>query len=96
VIPFTFTTASKSALGWNYVSLIETGRYKEYEDDGDDVTHEFYAQLAATEYDVRRGPGSSMQWGVPATVGHDDLVLSAALVAALDDLDPRPRIAIGS
>jgi hypothetical protein len=33
---------------------------------------------------------------VPARDGHDDLVVSAALCAALDQLDHRPRIARGS
>lgn len=96
VVPFNFSAASKSRLGWDFVSLIETGRFKDYADDGDPLTGEFYNQLAATEYEVRRGPGNSVQWGVPAHLGHDDLVLSAALVAALDDLDPRPRIAVGT
>lgn len=96
VVPFQFTAASKSQLGWDFVSLIETGRYKEFVDDGDAISQEFRAQLAATEYEVRRGPGNLVRWGVPAHVGHDDLVMSAALVAALDDLDPRPRIAVGT
>ena len=96
VVPFTFTSRSKSQLGWDFVSLIETGRFKDYADDDDPVTREFYDQLAATEYTVRKGPGNTMQWGVPVHAGHDDLVLSAALVAALDDLDPRPRIAVGT
>lgn len=96
VVPFNFSAASKSRLGWDFVGLIETGRFKDYAEDGDPLTREFYDQLAATEYEVRRGPGNSVQWGVPAHLGHDDLVLSAALVAALDDLDPRPRIAVGS
>lgn len=95
VVPFTFTAASKSRLGWDFVGLIETGRYKEYADDGDALTREFHAQLVATEYEVRQGPGNVVRWGVPAHIGHDDLVLSAALTAALDDLDPRPRIAVG-
>jgi hypothetical protein len=30
VIPFIFTSKSKSELGWNFLSVIETGRYKEY------------------------------------------------------------------
>lgn len=96
VVPFTFTASSKSQLGWDFVGLIETGRYKEYAEDGDALTGEFRDQLAATEYAVRSGPGNSIQWGVPASAGHDDLVLSAALVAALDELDPRPRIAVGT
>lgn len=96
VVPFVFSAASKSRLGWDFIGLIETGRFRDYADDGDALTNEFYAQLAATEYEVRRGPGNTMQWGVPAHVGHDDLVLSVALVAALDDLNPRPRIAVGT
>ncbi len=96
VVPFTFTSSSKSQLGWDFISLIETGRFKDYVDDDDALTQEFYNQLRATEYDVRKGPGNAMQWSVPTHAGHDDLVLSAALVAALDDLDPRPRIAIGT
>jgi hypothetical protein len=32
---------------------------------------------------------------VPASRGHDDLVISAALTATLDDHDWRPRRAIG-
>ena len=96
VVPFTFTSSSKSQLGWDFVSLIETGRFKDYADDGDTLTQEFYNQLAATEYSIRKGPGNAMQWSVPIHAGHDDLVLSAALVGALDDLDPRPRIAIGT
>ncbi len=31
VIPFKFTQASKSELGWKLISLVETGRYKEYQ-----------------------------------------------------------------
>jgi hypothetical protein len=31
VIPFVFTSASKSQLGWNFIALVETGRYKEYD-----------------------------------------------------------------
>lgn len=30
VLPFVFTSSSKSALGWAFLALIETGRYKEY------------------------------------------------------------------
>lgn len=96
VVPFTFTSASKSALGWDFVGLIEGGRYKEYADDGDPVTAEFQAQLRATEYTIVDGPGKVLRWSVPARAGHDDLVMSAAMVAVLDGLDPRPRIAVGS
>lgn len=96
VVPFIFTSASKSRLGWDFLSLIETGRYKEYADDGERHTTEFYRQLRATEYTTANGPGNSLRWSVPPAAGHDDLVISAALVSVLDGLDPRPRIAMGS
>lgn len=96
VVPFTFTGASKSQLGWDFIALIESGRYKEYADDGDPLTAAFSSQLRATEYEIVNGPGNVLRWSVPDAAGHDDLVISAALVAALDDVDLRPRIAMGS
>ena len=96
VVPFTFTSASKSQLGWDFIALIESGRYKEYADDGDTDTALFASQLRATAYTIANGPGNLLRWSVPPAAGHDDLVISAALVAALDDLNLRPRIALGS
>lgn len=96
VLPFIFTSASKSRLGWDVVGLIESGRYKEYADDGDDLTRLFYAQLRATTYEIVNGPGNLLRWSVLASEGHDDLVISAALASVLDDIDPRLRIAVGS
>jgi len=96
VVPFLFTSASKSRLGWDFVGLIESGRYKEYVDDDEELTRLFHAQLRATTYDVRQGPGNLLRWSVPERDGHDDLVMSAALVAALDNIDLRRRIAVGS
>ncbi len=33
VIPFLFSAQSKSALGWDFTNLVDTGRFKEYRDD---------------------------------------------------------------
>ncbi|MGI8963065.1 MAG: hypothetical protein ACR2GI_01010 [Thermomicrobiales bacterium] len=122
VVPFVFTAASKSRLGWDFLGLIDSGRFKEYADhrlvgvdracpepvervstrdsesihDCDPITAEYYTQLRATTYEVLNGPGNLLRWSVPARVGHDDLVISAALCAELDCLDHRPRIAVGS
>jgi len=41
------------------------------------------------------GPGQFMRWSVPDPALHDDLVMSAALVSTLEDLDWRPRRAGG-
>ena len=101
VIPFVFTAASKSALGWDFIGLIDAGRFKEYAEDGDGLTRLFWAQLAATTYETPggwAGQSRALRWGVPAGrgPGHDDLVLSAALVCALEEVDWRRRVAVGT
>jgi hypothetical protein len=102
VIRFTFTAASKSRLGWDFVGMIDSGRFLEYVDDGEGegpeaaVTREYRAQLRATTFEVLPGPGNLLRWSVPERDGHDDLVISAALAAALDGRDLRPRLAMGS
>lgn len=99
---FVFTAGSKSALGWDFLGLIDGGRFKEYADDAHELTEDgaltriYQAQLAATTYETLAGPGKLLRWSVPAGQGHDDLVISAALTATLDDLDWRPRRAVGS
>jgi hypothetical protein len=95
VMPFVFTRASKSQLGWDFLGLIDGGRFKDYAGDGEAVTRLWRRQLAATTYEIGQGPGAVLRWGVPERDGHDDLVLSAALCAVLDRLDHRPRIAVG-
>lgn len=96
VIPFVFTSASKSRLGWDFLGLIDAGRFKDYAEDDDRVTRLYHAQLRATTFEVMNGPGNVLRWSVPARDGHDDLVISAALCAVLDTIDARPRIATGS
>lgn len=96
VVPFTFTGASKSRLGWDLIGLIDSGRLKEYADDGATETGLLHAQLRATTYEVLPGPGNVLRWSVPEADGHDDLIMSLALAAALDTHDLRPRIAMGS
>jgi hypothetical protein len=98
VVPVTFSVASKSRMGWGFTGLIDAGRFLEYDpgDAPDEVTVEYQRQLRNTTYEVLNGPGSMLRWSVPARLGHDDLVVSAALVTALDELDLRPRIARGA
>jgi hypothetical protein len=95
VTPFLFTAASKSDLGWRLLAAIAAGRYQEYLDDGADDTRWFWRQVAACTFTVRPGVGRQMVWSVPDPETHDDLLMSAALVGALDDHDFRPRIARG-
>jgi hypothetical protein len=102
VIRFTFTARSKSRLGWDFVGMIDSGRFLEYRDDsegegdGAAVTRIYRAQLRATAFEVLDGPGSVLRWSVPEREGHDDLVVSAALAAVLDGRDLRPRVARGA
>ncbi len=95
VVPFIFTQASKSDLGWSLMALIDSGRLKEYADDGSADTRRFWEEVANVEYEVLPGPGQRLRWEVPPSRGHDDLVLSLALVSVLDRLDWRPRRAVG-
>ena len=88
---FIFTQATKSKLGWDYLAAIESGRYKEYVPDGAADTGRFWAQVENCDYSVQIGPGQVMKWGVPEGRGHDDLLLSAALVGVLEQKDWRPR-----
>ncbi len=96
VVPFVFTQASKSDLGWSLLALIDGGRLKEYADDGAPDTRRFWEEVANVAYEVLPGPGQRLRWQVPPSRGHDDLVLSLALVSVLDRLDWRPRWAVGS
>lgn len=91
--PFIFGSASKSKLGWDFLGLVESGRYKDYADDGQQDTRKFWQQVAACQFEVMSGPGKLMRWSVLDALLHDDLLISAALVAELDKLDFRPRLA---
>lgn len=95
VYPYVFTQKSKSDLGWAFVGLIDGGRYREYAGDGRRETEEFWRQAARCVYAVREGPGKLLSWG--ARPGeHDDLLISAALCAVLDQHDWRSRSARGT
>ena len=97
VIPFKFTQASKSELGWKFISLIETGRFKDYDSQQPDaegcrLKAESLKQFAATQMEILPGPGKTMRWSVPdgardthGRLIHDDFVLSAALCSVLDE-----------
>ena len=93
VIPLTFSSKVKSDLGWNFLAVVETGRYRDYADDGRADTRQFWHEVQTCQRQVRAGPNRLMKWGVwddPAydglvAHGHDDLLISAALTAVLDE-----------
>lgn len=80
VIPFKFTQASKSDLGWKFISMVESGRLKEYQaspsrqpgasNDASDnlaaIQNLFYEQCRRTLFEVLPGPGKVCRWSVPS------------------------------
>ena len=97
LIPFIFSSASKSKLGWNFLSAIETGRFKDFSPKSDALSNhlqdKFFKQLEFVVQSVAAGPGHLLSWSVPdgsrdpetGELLHDDLVISAALCTVLDD-----------
>lgn len=95
VIPFVFNAATKSKLGWDFINLVEEGRFKDYAEDtqgADSPGALFQRQVEACQSSLDAGPGGRMRWGVPEGARdplngerlHDDLLLSAALCSLLD------------
>lgn len=95
IIPVTFSNKTKSDLGWNFLAIVETGRYQDYIPDDQADTRQFWYEVDACQREVRSGPNRLLKWGVwddPAydgliAYGHDDLLISAALTAILDNQD---------
>lgn len=94
-IPIIFSQKTKSEIGWEFVGIVETGRYRDYADDGKQETLQFWHEVQQCKYEVGAGPGRTLKWGVWDSVaydgliahGHDDLLISAALTAVLDKLE---------
>jgi hypothetical protein len=86
VIPFVFTAASKSQLGWDFLSAVETGRFKIFRGDAaHPLLERLWRELAECHCEVGAGAGQALRWGAPPGDGkHDDLVVACALAAVLD------------
>jgi hypothetical protein len=70
VIPFVFSSASKSKLGWDFLGICDTGRWKEWAGSEQmrqvpSLQDEFWRQCKNCDYSVLDGPGKLMRWGVP-------------------------------
>jgi hypothetical protein len=120
VIPFDFNSRTKSDLCWNFIGIIESGRFKDHRSElheqrveilaapqppaaegkgkqpaGYKEQTEFWRQISFCEFEILPGPQKTVRWGVPdgmrdpanGEMVHDDLLISAALVATLDDRD---------
>jgi len=78
IIPFKFTQASKSDLGWAFISAIETGRIKDFVDPTPDFRNmpihdnsqvilqaQFVEQCQRISFEVLPGPGQVCRWSIP-------------------------------
>jgi len=94
VRPLRLSTESKSRLGYNLLAAVNGGRLKMYAADGSAEWAEFWRQMELARVAYR--PGRTMNFFVDPASGHDDYLMSLALVVeAARDLDPRPRVARG-
>jgi hypothetical protein len=109
VIPFLFNSRTKSDLLWDFLGIIDSGRFKDFasspclplcEEPGDAAISspeqkEFWKQISFCEFEIIPGPNKTVRWGVPdgtrdpsdGNLVHDDLLISAAMVAILDNQD---------
>jgi hypothetical protein len=85
---FVFTAASKSALAYGMLTMINTGRLSLYKEDTSEEWRECRAQLRAVRANPRAG--EILAWSVPESEGHDDFVVSLALCARAAESGPPP------
>jgi len=93
VMPFVFTAASKSRLGFDLLAAVNAGRLKMYKGDGSPEYREFCHEIAIATSVFRAN--QTMGFGVDAARGHDDYLMSLALALEASNLY-QPREAKGS
>ena len=93
VSPFTFTQRSKSELGFSLLAAVNSGRLKMYKGDGSEEYQEFWFELEKAKSQYR--PSQTMNFYVDPSQGHDDFLMSLALMVEAASLYI-PRGARGS
>jgi hypothetical protein len=92
ITPLRFSARSKTEMGWRFIAIVESGRYRDYQDDQEADTRQFWYEVGACQYE---SPAPDrLRWGVWETPrydgllarGHDDLLVSAAMTAVLDQM----------
>lgn len=78
VNPFTFTQASKSKLGFGLLAAINSGRLKVYAADGSPEYRELWLEIDKARSAFR--PNQTMNFFVDPGEGHDDFLMSLALL----------------
>jgi hypothetical protein len=88
VIPFVITSKSKSDMGFELLSLVNSGRLKLYRQDGSIEYKETLFELERARVLYR--PNQTMNFYVDPQEGHDDFLVSLALtVQAAKGISPR-------
>ena len=91
VIPLKFTQLSKSQLGFDLLAAINSGRLKLYKQDGSEDYKQLMLQLEKAKSVYR--PNQTLNFFVDPSDGHDDHLISLALVVeAAADFAPRKAV----
>lgn len=78
VIPFVFTAASKTELGFNLLAAVNSGALKMYASDNSAEYQEFWRQMDRAKSHYRES--RTMNFYVDQADGHDDYLMSLALM----------------
>ncbi|MDO9444408.1 MAG: hypothetical protein Q7K37_03765 [Dehalococcoidia bacterium] len=89
----TFTADRKSRLGFALLAAAHSGRLRLYRADGSAEAVTCRRQIALARLDYRES--GAMRFDVDPAEGHDDYVMSLALVVAAAGMDGGPRTARG-
>jgi len=88
VIPFVITSRSKSDMGFELLSFVNSGRLKLYKQDGSREYKESFFELERARAQYR--PNQTVNFYVDPQEGHDDFLMSLALlVVGARDIQPR-------
>ncbi len=88
IIPLVFTASSKSSLGFELLAALNAGRLKMYAGDGSNEYSEFWHEIEKAKSQYR--PNQTMNFFVDPSQGHDDFLMSLALVLeAVNNYQPR-------
>ena len=93
IVPFTFTSQSKSKLGYQLLAAVDSGRLKMYASDGSAEYQAFWHEME-TARKVNR-PDRTLNFFVNPSDGHDDFLMSLALLVHASEIFV-PRIAWGT
>ena len=86
-VPLVFTQSSKSRLGFDLLAAVNSGRARMYADDGSDEWREFWSQAESAKSTFR--PNQTMNFYVDPSAGHDDFLVSLALLVEAARYTPR-------